>query len=261
MGLQRVWMPSPNKSSRGGSGVRLIVVHTSEGAQDFTSLGNYFKSSSVQASSQVGCDNSSRGKIGEYVSRGDKAWTQANANPYCTSNELCTPSGAAQGWSDGTWRSKDTMLRNCADWIAEEAKYFGIPITKLSASQAQGGSKGVCGHGDLGSAGGGHTDPGPNFPWSYVLDLARGANPSSPPASSGGKPALHVDYFGKSHNSTCGDVRVWQDKMASWGWFTASQVDGIFGGQSESVAKRFQAQQGLTQDGLVGQGTWNKTFP
>jgi hypothetical protein len=257
--LTRVWIPSPNVSSRGGTAVRLIVVHTSEGAQDFTSLGNYFKSSSVQASSQVGCDNSSRGKIGEYVRRGDKAWTQANANPYCTSNELCTPSGAAQGWSNSTWMSKDTMLRNCADWIAEEAKALGLPIVKLSPSQAQGGSKGVCGHGDLGSAGGGHTDPGPNFPWSYVLDLAKGANPS-PPAS-GGKPQLSVDYLSKSHNSGHPDVRTWQDKMASWGWFTPGQVDGQFGPNTESVAKRFQTQQGLTSDGMVGSGTWAKTFP
>jgi hypothetical protein len=259
MALQRVWMPSPNVSSRGGSGVRLIVLHTTEGAQDITSLGNFFKSSSVQASSHVGVDNAVRGKIGEYVRRGDKAWTQANANPYCVSCEICTPSGAAASWSDATWRSKPTMLANIADWIAEEAKFYGIPIVKLTASQAQGGSKGVCQHRDLGSAGGGHSDCGNGFPMDYVISLAKGANPQPPPA--GGKPQMSVDYFGKNHNSTCGDVRTWQAKMQTWGWFNPGDVDGIFGGQSESVAKRFQTQQGLTSDGLVGSGTWAKTFP
>ena len=32
MSLKRVWIASPNYSSRSGSGVRLVVVHTAEGA-------------------------------------------------------------------------------------------------------------------------------------------------------------------------------------------------------------------------------------
>lgn len=89
--------------------------------------------------------------------------------------------------------------------------------------------------------------------------IPAGGSGAAPPSS--GKPVLHVDYLGKNHNSTHPDVRVWQQKMASWGWFTQGQVDGVFGPQSESVARRFQEQQGLTQDGLVGSGTWAKTFP
>ena len=54
------------------------------------------------------------------------------------------------------------MLANCAAWIAEECAAFGIPVRKLSAAQAQGGQAGVCGHVDLGAAGGGHWDPGPS---------------------------------------------------------------------------------------------------
>jgi hypothetical protein len=94
---------------------------------------------------------------------------------------------------------------------------------------------------------------------SEILKRAFGGS-ASPPSSSG-RPTLHVDYFGQSHNRTHGDVRVWQAKMRDWGWFNPNQVDGIFGPQSESVAKRFQAQKGLKQDGLVGQATWNATWP
>jgi predicted chitinase len=79
-----------------------------------------------------------------------------------------------------------------------------------------------------------------------------------PPSS--GKPVLHVDYLGKSHNAQHGDVRVWQQQMQVWGWFNPKDVDGIFGPNTESVAKRFQAQKGLKQDGLVGSGTWAATF-
>jgi len=175
MALQRVWIPSPNYSSRGGSSVRLIVLHTAEGATTFESLGNYFQQD-VGVSSQVGIDDK-LGKIGEYVTRGNKAWTQANFNPVAVSAELC---GFA-AWTTSNWmNSHHNMLVNCADWIREEANHFGLPITRLTASQAQGTGRGVCQHIDLGSAGGGHVDCGSGFPMDYVLELARGGT-STPP--------------------------------------------------------------------------------
>jgi hypothetical protein len=76
------------------------------------------------------------------------------------------------------------MLQNCASWIAEEAAYFEIPITKLTASQAQGSGRGVCQHVDLGAGGGGHHDCGSAFTASImdeVLNMARGGSPVTPP--------------------------------------------------------------------------------
>src|SRR5262252_4824003 len=111
MALQRVWIPSPNWSSRGGSSVSTIVMHTAEGARTYQSLGSYFQGN-VSASSHVGIDDT-LGTIGEYVSRGNKAWTQANANPYCVSVELC---GFAS-WSEAEWKNNHhNMLQNCAWW-------------------------------------------------------------------------------------------------------------------------------------------------
>jgi len=169
--LKRKYIPSPNYSSRGGSSVRLIVLHTAEGATTIESLGNFFASSSAGVSSHAGADDQ-KGIIGEYVRRPDKAWTQANANPYSVSLELC----AFAKWSSAQWNEHPNMLENCARWIAEEAKQFGIPITKLTASQAQGGGRGVCQHVDLGSMGGGHWDCGGSFPMDKVLNMAKGYN-------------------------------------------------------------------------------------
>jgi peptidoglycan hydrolase-like protein with peptidoglycan-binding domain len=257
MALQRVWIPSPNYSSRGGATVRLIVLHTAEGALTYESLGNYFKSSSSGVSSQVGIDDK-RGKIGEYVTRGNKAWTQGNANPVAVSAEMC----AFASWSNSTWRnSHNNMLLNTADWIKEEAAKFGIPITKLTPSQAQGSGRGVCQHRDLGSWGGGHSDCGDGFPIDYVLDLARGGTPAPPSGGGGGgskAPTLHVDYFGKSHNSTCPDVQVWQAQMSARGWSIG--VDGIYGSQSDGICRQFQSEKGLSVDGMVGPQTWDMTW-
>ncbi|HKB40474.1 MAG TPA: N-acetylmuramoyl-L-alanine amidase [Gemmataceae bacterium] len=167
--LTRRAFPSPNYSSRGGAAVRLIVIHTAEGATTIESLGSYFANPSVDASSHTGADDKA-GVIGEYVKRDGKAWTQASANPVCVSIELC----AFAKWSSSEWGKHDAMLENCARWIAEEAAHFDIPITKLSAGQAQGSGRGVCQHADLGSWGGGHWDCGGSFPIDSVLEMARG---------------------------------------------------------------------------------------
>ena len=169
MSLTRKQMPSPNYSSRGGAKVRLIVIHTAEGATTIEELGSFFSQRSAEVSSHTGID-SKPGTIGEYVRRGDKAWTGAGANPVAVQTELC----AFAKWSRSEWNRHPVMLENCARWIAEEAAHFGIPITRLTPTQAQGTGRGVCQHVDLGSWGGGHWDCGGGFPLDDVLEMARG---------------------------------------------------------------------------------------
>lgn len=176
MALERRWMPSPNYSSRGGSGVRLIVLHTAEGATTIESLGNFFASSSAGVSSHTGADDK-LGVIGEYVHRPNKAWTASNANPVAVQIEMC----AFAAWTLDQWNQHPNMLRNCADWIAEEAAAFGIPIVKLNAQQAQSNGRGVCQHADLGSWGGGHWDCGSGFPIDRVIQMAQGGAPAPEP--------------------------------------------------------------------------------
>jgi hypothetical protein len=175
-------MPSPNYSSRGGATVRLIVVHTAEGATTIESLGNYFAGTSAGVSSHTGADDKPN-TVGEYVGRGWKAWTASNANSVAVQIELC----AFAAWSTDEWHQHPNMLANCAAWIAEEAAAFGIPIVGLSASDAQGGGRGVCQHNDLGSWGGGHWDCGPGFPMGEVLAMAQGGPPAQQSAPGAGE--------------------------------------------------------------------------
>lgn len=171
MVLNRVVIPSPNYSSRSNSSVRLIVLHTSEGATTFQSLGNYFANPSSQVSSHVGIDDTP-GTIGEYVRRDYKAWTASGANPYAVQAELCTPNGAAAHWSAANWNQHPFMLQNAAQWLSEEAQKFDIPLIRLTPAQAQGNGRGVCQHSDLGTWGGSHYDCGPGFPIDSVISTA-----------------------------------------------------------------------------------------
>lgn len=183
-------MPSPCYSSRGGEGVRLIVLHTAEGSTSIESLGAYFANPATEASSHVGIDDKPN-TVGEYVYRSQKAWTAANANPVAVQAELC----AFAAWDLATWQAHPNMLANTAAWIAEEAAAFDIPLVKLDANAAQGGARGVCQHNDLGAWGGGHWDCGPAFPIDDVLAMAAGgpAPGPTPPGPAPGPPTRNED--------------------------------------------------------------------
>ena len=189
MALKRKAIPSPSYSSRGGAKVRLIVIHTAEGATTIESLGSWFANASNQVSSHTGIDDQ-LGVIGEYVRRDYKAWTAAGANPVAVQTELC----AFAKWDIKEWNKHPNMLENCARWIAEEAAYFNIPITRLSPTQAQGSSYGVCQHVDLGSWGGGHYDCGSSFPMDSVLNMAREGSQPAPEEDEMGYPQWFWDW-------------------------------------------------------------------
>ncbi len=190
MPLTRKPFPSPNYSSRGGATVRLIVLHTAEGATSIESLGSFFASSSAGVSSHTGIDDTP-GVVGEYVRRDWKAWTAAGANPVAVQTELC----AFAKWTYAEWKRHPNMLANCAAWIAEEAQAFGIPITKLTPEQAQSTGRGVCQHGDLGEWGGGHWDCGPGFPIDDVLSMARAETQTVAPSPQTGMPGYPAWFW------------------------------------------------------------------
>jgi N-acetylmuramoyl-L-alanine amidase len=221
MALRRVWKPVSHYST-GRSPVRLIVLHTTEGAQTNQSLYNWFSNPSAKVSSHVSADNTSRGELFEYVKRQHSAWAQGNYNGVSICIEMCTPSGAANGWSRDTWLSKGVLLDNCAAWIAEEAKAYNIPIVRLSPSQAQSSGRGLCGHVDIQPQD--RTDPGRNFPWDVVIAKAKGQAPTPTPPAEGD---LGVSATGVIVNSKLHQACVWSDgrvhyQFESAGWY---QVD------------------------------------
>lgn len=169
-------IPSPNYSSRGSGRVRLVVIHSAEGARDRISLGKYFQGG-VNASSHVGID---AGGAEQYVPYDKSAWTLLNGNPISENAELC----AFARWTRAQWLSEETvdgvanpkrMLDNAAAWIRERCLANDIPIRKLTPAQVDQGLAGVIGHADwtYSNVGqGDHTDPGSNFPWDYVMARA-----------------------------------------------------------------------------------------
>lgn len=159
--------------------MRLVCIHTAEGARTVESLGNYFARSSVKASSHVGIDD---GGIEQYVPYSESAWTLRSGNSISDNAELC---GFAR-WSREEWLGQHRgMLDHAADWIAERCRARDIPLRKLTPEQVRRGDAGVIGHHDwtVGMRDGSHTDPGPGFPWDYVMQRAAAQTHPSPPPS------------------------------------------------------------------------------
>ena len=60
----------------------------------------------------------------------------------------------------------------------EVAARYGIPLRRLRAADLVAGKRGVTGHADISAAfrKSDHCDPGPDFPWTRFLRLARSSD-------------------------------------------------------------------------------------
>jgi N-acetyl-anhydromuramyl-L-alanine amidase AmpD len=145
---------SPNQSSRNGSPIRRIVLHSTEG--NYGGAVMWLTNPKSQASAHIVI--SATGQTTRLVPDDRKAWHVASDNPDSLGIEQ---EGFA---SQDAW--PEAQLQATARWIAWWSKKYGIPITHSA-------TRGVCLHSDLGQAGGGHHDPGAAYPLERVLNMAR----------------------------------------------------------------------------------------
>jgi hypothetical protein len=167
---------SYKSSVRGTRPVRLITIHTAEGARTARALGNYFWRSDIQASSHVGIDAA---ETLLYVPYDRAAWTLRSGNPISDNAEMC----AFAAWTRDEWLSVDTVdgcanpraiLRNAATWARERAIARGIPLQRLTSVQVAQGAWGLIDHyaWTVGMKDGTHSDVGADFPWdAFMADV------------------------------------------------------------------------------------------
>lgn len=157
------------QSSRNGHTPVLIVLHSTEGqnvpksTKDLAGLATFFDRLPTQASSHVATD--SDGYSARMVDDDKKAWTCAFFNGVSLNIEQI--GFAAQSkWTDAE-------QRETARWIALWHRRYDIPIQRGRVMAGGRIKPGVVFHSELGALGGGHHDPGPNYPIGRVLRLAR----------------------------------------------------------------------------------------
>jgi hypothetical protein len=203
---------SPSHSSRNGAQVRLLAIHTAEGATTAAGLANYLANPDNQVSYHDVADDSNGVQCVEYV---DKARALRSGNP--VSDNFCLTAFAA--WSRTTWLSHTGMVERAAAWIAARAQARGIPIVKLSSADVAAGKSGVIGHWDwtVGMKDGSHTDPGSNFPWDVVMlwaaELAGLPTPEAAPIGTYAGPYRNGSRDVGAPTATGGSVWRIQDRL------------------------------------------------
>jgi N-acetyl-anhydromuramyl-L-alanine amidase AmpD len=158
---------SPNCSSRAGARPTLIVIHVTAGHNrpgiaDLAGLGGWFASHAAQVSSHVATDN--EGLSARFVNDALKAWHVAAYNRMSLGIEQVAPGTGAE--------ITDAMLRETARWVATWSRNHDIPIREAAVSGGRVVRAGVIRHSQLGTLGGGHSDPGP-YDMHRMLNYAR----------------------------------------------------------------------------------------
>lgn len=157
--------------------IRLIVIHTTQGQElknQAATVAAWFSdpARSPKSSAHVIVDNKN---IITIVRDTDTAWAAPNANADGLHLELVGRADQGdKGWADPY---SQAVLKNaaivCADWI----KTHDIAPRRLNKNQIlDRKSSGVCGHADISKAfntPGGHSDPGPDFPYNDFLALIK----------------------------------------------------------------------------------------
>jgi peptidoglycan hydrolase-like protein with peptidoglycan-binding domain len=258
-------MWSPNcYHPRGLGNPRWIAVHTQEGGRTAHDLALYLDDKANEVSYHVVNDDHELLKV---VGEGDAPWAAEGANKYAF--HICL-AGSYAAWSRGKWletdasdgKDEDVELTNAARIIAWWCLKYSIPAEYIGGQGIPWGRDGICGHMDFGVWGGGHHDPGPNFPWDELIRrvkvLLGGGTPAPvvvvPVGPGGGQPvdpAASQYFTGLLYQGSEGPQVSELQRVLGGGL----PVDGDFGPLTDAAVRAFQRGANLTVDGIVGPQT------
>jgi N-acetyl-anhydromuramyl-L-alanine amidase AmpD len=163
---------SRNQSAR-TTPIRYIILHTTEGwdyesprDRGLRATLSYFHGNARGVSVHVVTDR--YGQSGRSVPDAGKAFHAADDNTYSLGIEQI---GYA-AYTRAQWLARKPQLDAAAAWIAYWNAKYKIPIRRCVATRyGQVIVTGVCSHGQVEPRY--RTDPGPGYPWDYVLARAR----------------------------------------------------------------------------------------
>ncbi|NEB93202.1 N-acetylmuramoyl-L-alanine amidase [Streptomyces bauhiniae] len=224
-----LWVPANAANYAVGrtAAISKVVIHVTEGS--YAGTISWFQNPSAQVSAHY-VVRSSDGQITQMVREKDTAWHARSGNATGVGIEH-------EGYIDNPSWFTDAMYRSSAALTASICARYGIPKDRAH----------IVGHSEV--PGNDHTDPGPNWNWTYYMQLVGGS-------TGGGEVQLSFpSYDTLRSGSTGAQVSAAQSLLNAAG-FDAGTVDGSFGTKTTSAVSAFQKARGLGADGVVGARTW-----
>ncbi|MFD1828332.1 MULTISPECIES: peptidoglycan-binding protein [Streptomyces] len=204
-----------------------VVVHVTQGS--YAGSISWFQNPDSDVSAHY-VIRSRDGEVTQTVRDRDTAWHARSGNAYSIGIEH-------EGYVDDPSWFTDAMYRSSAALTRHLCDRHGIPKDRAH----------IVGHHEV--PGNDHTDPGPNWDWTYYMQLVRDGSATAPVQLN------HASYATLRSGSTGEQVRAAQHLLNQNG-FDAGEVDGRFGPATEGAVRAFQSSRGLGADGVVGARTW-----
>ncbi|MGW3340921.1 N-acetylmuramoyl-L-alanine amidase [Streptomyces sp. NPDC001009] len=224
-----LWVPANAANYAVGrtAAISKVVIHVTQGS--YAGTISWFQNPSAQVSAHY-VVRSSDGQITQTVREKDTAWHARSGNASGIGIEH-------EGYIDDPSWFTDAMYRSSAALTASLCAKYGIPKDRAH----------IVGHSEV--PGNDHTDPGPNWNWTYYMQLVGGS-------TGGGEVQLSFPSYDTLRSGSSGaQVSAAQSLLNAQG-FDAGTVDGSFGTKTVSAVTAFQKARGLGADGVVGARTW-----
>lgn len=247
------------KGTRSGTKIGFIQLHHQASTNDDATI-NMMVSGSRQVSANYTVSNEGRATL--VVDENERAWT--SGSPI---DDKAAITFEIENESTNGWTISAKAFEKVAQMVAEISGRYGIPLDRTH----------VYGHRELyqryrrsyaTACPGGLDLDGVVRRAAEIRGGAAPASPSAPAPAIPGVPAPGFPlpggwYFGpksgpkesvSGYFSYRDNLRQWQQRMHDRGWDIG--VDGLYGPNTASVARHFQAEKGLGIDGLIGPATW-----
>lgn len=164
---------SPNKEG-GWRDVWWIGIHTQQGGRTAAGLVDFTCDPNSEVAYNCVVDDR---EIVLTVPWNMNPWSAAGANQ--RADHICAAGSYAE-WSRGKWLETDasdgknedlelTKMAQITAWRCQERNIPPVYVGNFGDGPYPPAKRGICGHMDFGTWGGGHHDPGENFPWDEFI--------------------------------------------------------------------------------------------